>query len=139
MGSALTCNFNEKTLLAAVNRITDMHVINDPVLLNVKDGMYAVHDAHGLDTIGQDNIQIYSKAEYEDKFGGQNIMTLNQLESDFESITKNRIGGPVDSNFWAEKQPAMEYRLEQIEQDAQKLGVNLDHDICAPVGPNMVQ
>ena len=139
MGSALTCDFNEQTLLAAVNRITDMHVINDPVLLNVKDGMYAVHDSHGIDTVGEKNIQIYTKAEFDDKFGDQNIMNINQLESDFDAISRNRIGGPVTDNFWAEKHSAMEFRMKEIGEDAADLGVSLDHSVCSPVAPTSGQ
>ena len=128
MSTALTCNFNERSLHAVVQRVMDMHLMNDAIFIGQSGGMYAVHDAHGLDTWGEDNIQLYTKEQFEEKFGEDfksgKMTTLDQLQSDFDAIDRNRIDGPVTSNVWHEKHDAMKYRLEQIQEDMQEQGID---------------
>lgn len=127
----LSCNFQEQTLKAAVDRITQFDVTDDPVLLDVKDGMYAVHE----DSLIHSNIQLYTKSQFDEKFAGQNVMSLDQLKRDYEAIDKNRIGGPVTDHFWALKHDNMEIRIKMINDDVKESQLTLTGatpSVCVP-------
>lgn len=131
--ASLCDNFQEQTLKAAVDRMSADNMLDIPIVLESANGMYAVHEK-GL--IGYD-IETYTAQEFQEEFADKNYYTWDQYQKDFKAIDFNRIGGPVDDNFWAEKHDAVKWRIGKIEEDIAESGLDLKGpalDLCGPGG-----
>jgi len=131
---SLTAEYNESSLIASINRVMDMHVIDDPILLNAKEGMYAVHD-HVL--IG-DDIKLYTKQEFDEEFADKKPISYAQYVEDRNTISENRFHErmPAVATAGNGKLSGMNMRIEQIEKDAKEFGIELDTKSGVEVLPN---
>ena len=118
--------YNEASLIASIHRVQGMHVMDDPILVNVKDGMYVVHDSQGMETWARDDIQVYTKEAFDKKFTDQKPLSYAQLVEDRDVINDNRFHERMPGVVTSYKLGAMDLRIENIEKSVAEFEAELD-------------
>ena len=114
-------NYNEQSLIAVVNRINSIDVLQEPLLVGINGDKLLVHERNGgilkhTSFDQRDGIVEYNSAQFKEKFGDQKVMTIDEYISDQKILSDERFSPLVDEKTRSQFM-FMKDRIEEVAKD----------------------